>query len=83
MDIVLHWPTGKIVNTTKSRVNRENELVDNNVSTKNVPRLVSLALQTSVTRKSKFYIGDFVRVIYKLKLSGKVTSSPTLMKSPK
>ena len=32
-----------------------------------MPRLVSLAVQTSKTQKPKFYIGDFVRIVKKNK----------------
>ena len=51
--------------TINSRVNRVTKIAPNKVTTKNVPRLVSLAAQTSSTQKPKFYIGDFVRVVKK------------------
>ena len=51
--------------TINSRVNRVTKIAPDKVTKKDVPRLVSLAAQTSSTQKPKFYIGDFVRVVKK------------------
>ena len=56
---------GQFVKTINSRVNRITKTAPNKVTKTDVPRLVSLAAQTSSTQKPKFYIGDFVRVVKK------------------
>ena len=55
----------KFVDTINSRVNRVTKIAPNKITKKDVPRLVSLAVQTSKTQKRKFYIGDFVRIVEK------------------
>ena len=55
----------QFVNTINSPVNRVTKLAPNKVTKKDVPRLVSLSARTSILRKPKFYIGDFVRIVKK------------------
>ena len=55
----------QFVKTINSRVNRLTKIAPNKVTQTDVPRLVSLAAQTSSLQKPKFYIGDFVRVVKK------------------
>ena len=55
----------KFVDTINSHLNRVTKIAPNKVTTIDVPRLVSLAVQTSKTQKPKFYIGDFVRIVKK------------------
>ena len=55
----------QFVKTINSRLNRITKIAPNKVTKTDVPRLVSLAEQTSSTQKPKFYIGDFVRVVKK------------------
>ena len=59
------------MNAINSRVNRVTKLAPNKVTKKDVPRLVSLSAQTSILQKTKFYIGDFVRLVKKDKAFGK------------
>ena len=60
----------KLIN---SRVNQliKLALAPNKVTKKNVPRLVSLTANTTNTQKTKFYIGDFVRIVKKEQTFGK------------
>ena len=53
------------VKTIISRVNRTIKLAPNEVTKKNVPRLVSMTANTANFQKPKFYIGDFVRIVKK------------------
>ena len=55
----------KFVDTINSRVNQVTKIAPNKVTKKDVPRLVSLAVQTSKTQKPKLDIGDFVRIVKK------------------
>ena len=55
----------QFVKTINSRVNRVTKIAPNKVTKKDVPRLVSLTVQTSSNQKPKFYIGDFVRIVKK------------------
>ena len=55
----------QFVKTINSRVNRITKTAPNKDTKTDVPRLVSLAAQTSSTQKPKFYIGDFLRVVKK------------------
>ena len=55
----------QFVKTVNSRVNRITKIAPNKNTKTDVPRLVSLAAQTSSTQKPKFFIGDFVRVVKK------------------
>ena len=55
----------QFVKTINSRVDRTTKIAPNKVTKTDVPRLVSLAAQTSSTQKPKFYIGEFVRVVKK------------------
>ena len=73
----------QFVKTISSRVNRVTKIAPNKVTKKDVPRLVSLTVQTSSNQKPKFYIGDFVRIVEKIKHSGKNTSNRSQTKSLK
>ena len=53
------------VNTINSRVNRITKLAPNKVTKKDVPRLVSLSAETTVSQKPRFFVGDFVRIVKK------------------
>ena len=53
------------MDTINSHVNRVTKFAPNKVTKKDVPRLVSLAVQTIERQKLKFYIGDFVRIVKK------------------
>ena len=55
----------QFVKTINSRVNRIKKLVPNKVTKKNVPRLVSLTVETRRSQKPKLYVGDFVRIVKK------------------
>ena len=59
------------VKTINSRVNRTIKLAPNKVTKKDVPRLVSLIANTTVSQKPKFYIGDLVRFFRKEETFGK------------
>ena len=73
----------QFVKTINSRVNRITKIAPNKVTKTDVPRIVSLAAQTSSTQKPKFYIGVFVRVVKKIKHSGKVICNHSQTKSLK
>ena len=49
--------------TINSRVNRVTKIAPNKVTKKDVPRLVSLTVQTSSNQKPKFYIGDCSNIV--------------------
>ena len=66
------------MNTINSRVNRVTKLAPNKVTKKHVPRLVSLSAQTTILQKSKFYVGDFVRIVKKDKAFRKGYKNPLL-----
>ena len=66
--------------TINSRVNRMTKLATNKVTKKDVPRLVSLTVDTRHSQKPKLYVGDAVRIVKKKKLSEKDTSSRSLTK---
>ena len=51
--------------TINSRVNRINKIAPNKVTKKEVPRLRSLSAETTVSKKSRFFVGDFVRIVKK------------------
>ena len=53
------------VKTIKSRVNRITKLAQNKVTKKDVPRLVSLSAEITVSQKPCFFVGDFVRIVKK------------------
>ena len=59
------------VKTINSRVNRTIKLAPNKVTKKDVPRLVSLTANAANSKKTKFYIGDFVRIVKKEETFGK------------
>ena len=52
-------------------------------TTPTASRLVSFAVQAIVTQKLKFCNGDFMRIVKKIRLSGKITNSLSLLKSRK
>ena len=62
----------QFVKTINSRVNRVTKFAPNKVTKKDVPRLVSLTVQTSSNQKPKFYIGDFVKIVKKDKAFRKI-----------
>ena len=78
------------VKTIKSRVYRINKFATNKVTKKDVPRLVSLSAETTVSQTLRFFVGDFVRIVrkdivfrkgYKQSFTGEVfeiTDFPTL-----
>ena len=49
----------QFVKTINSRVNRVTKLAPNKVTKKDVPRLVSLTVETRRSQKPKLYVGDF------------------------
>ena len=51
--------------TINSRVNRITKLAPNKVTKKDVPRFVSLSAETTVSQKTRFFFGDFVRIVKK------------------
>ena len=51
--------------TINSRVNRITKLAPNKVTKKDVPQLVSLCAETTVSQKPSFFVGDFVRIVKK------------------
>ena len=51
--------------TINSRVNRITKLAPNKVTKKDIPRLVSLSAETTVSQKPCFFAGDFVRIVKK------------------
>ena len=53
----------QFVKTINSRVNRVTKLPPNKVTKKDVPRLVSLTVETRRSQKPKLYVGDFVRIV--------------------
>ena len=53
------------VKTINSRVNRITKLAPNKLTTKDVPRLVSLGAETTVSQKPPFFVADFVRIVKK------------------
>ena len=53
------------VKTINSRVNRITKLAPNKVTKKDVPRLVSLSAETTVSQKPIFFVGDLVRIVKK------------------
>ena len=53
------------VKTINSRVNRITKLTPNKVTKQDVPRLVSLSAETTVSQKPRSFVGDFVRVVKK------------------
>ena len=53
------------VKTINSRVNRITKLEPNKVTKKDVPGLVSLSAETTVSQKPRFFVGDFVRIVKK------------------
>ena len=53
------------VKTINSRVNRTINLAPNKVTKKDVPRLVSLIVNTTYSQKPKFFVGDLVRILKK------------------
>ena len=55
----------QFVKTIYSRVNRVTKLAPNRVTKKDVPRIVSLSAQTIKFQRTKFYVGDFVRIVKK------------------
>ena len=55
----------QFVKTISTRVNRITKLAPNKVTKKDVPRLVSLTVETRRSQKSKLYVGDFVRIVKK------------------
>ena len=57
----------QFVKTINSRVNRVTKLAPNKVSKKDIPRLVSLTVETRRSQKPKLYVGDFVRIVKKEK----------------
>ena len=57
----------QFVKTINSRVNRVTKLAPNKVTKKDVPRLVSLTVETRRSQKPKLYVGDFVRIVKKEK----------------
>ena len=59
------------VKTINSRVNRTINLAPNQVTKKEVPRLVSMIAKTTHSQKSKFFVGDFVRILKKEDKYGK------------
>ena len=59
------------VKTINSRLNRTINLAPNKVTKKNVPRLVSLILNTTYSQKPKFCAGDLVRILKKEETFGK------------
>ena len=52
------------VNTINSRTNRVTKIAPNEVTKKDVPRLISLRVEQSqkLVRRPKLYVGDFVRI---------------------
>ena len=65
----------QFVKTINSRVNRVTKLAPNKVTKKDVPRLVSLTVETRRSQKPKLYVGDFVRIVKKEKNSPKKDTS--------
>ena len=59
------------VKTINSRVNRTINLAPNKVTKKDVPRLVSLIVNTTYSQKPKFFVGDLVRILKKEETFGK------------
>ena len=57
----------QFVKTINSRVNRVTKLALNKVTKKDVPRLVSLTVETRRSQKPKLYVGDFARIVKKEK----------------
>ena len=57
----------QFVKTINSRVNRVTKLAPNKVTKKDVPRLVSLTVETRRSQKPKHYVADFVRIVKKEK----------------
>ena len=55
----------QFVKTISSRVNRITKLAPNKITKKDVPRLVSLTVETRRSQKLKLYVGDFVRIAKK------------------
>ena len=53
------------VKTINSRVNRITKLAPNKDTKKDVPWLVSLSAETTVSQKPRFFVGDFVRIVKK------------------
>ena len=51
--------------TINSRVNRITKLAPNKVTKKDVPRLVSLSAETTVSQKPRLFVEDFVRIVKK------------------
>ena len=58
----------QFVKTINSRVNRVTKLAPNKVTKKDVPRFVSLTVETRRSQKPKLYVGDFVRIVKKEKI---------------
>ena len=59
------------VKTINSRVNRTINLAPNKVTKEDVPRLVSLIANTTYSQKTKFFVGDLVRILKKEETFGK------------
>ena len=57
----------QFVKTINSRVNRVTKIAPNKVTKKDVPRLVSLIVETRRSQKPKLYVGDFVQIVKKEK----------------
>ena len=63
------------VKTIKSRIYRITKLAPNKVTKKDVPRLVSLSAETTVSQTLRFLVGDFARIVKKRKLSERATNN--------
>ena len=57
----------QFVKTVNSRVNRITKLASNKFTKKDVPKLVSLTVETRRSQKPKLYVGNFVRTVKKEK----------------
>ena len=49
--------------TINSCVNRITKPAPNKVTKKGVPQLVTLSAETTVSQKTRFFVGDFVRIV--------------------